>query len=107
MCAGSRTEPPFPSMAQTQGAAQRHHPHSHSPHEFFTISTEKAANETVLAKETVFANEKLKDGVKQGINEAIFAKETIDDTAFAKDTTEDTILVKETANYAVLAKETT
>lgn len=81
--------------------------HSHSPHEIFTISTKKAANETVFAKETIFADEKLKDGVKESINKAIFAKETINDTTFAKETTEDTILVKETTNYTIFAKETT
>lgn len=81
--------------------------HSHSPHEFFTISTKKAADETVFAKETIFANEKVKDGVEESINKAIFAKETINDTTFAKETTEDTVLVKETTNYTTFAKETT
>lgn len=79
--------------------------HLHSPQEFFTIFTQKAANEAVFAEETVFANEKLKDGVKESINKAIFAKETINNTTFAKETTQDAILVKEATNYTILAKE--
>lgn len=79
--------------------------HLHSPQEFFTIFTQKAANEAVFAEETIFANEKLKDGVKESINKAIFAKETINNTTFAKETTQDAILVKEATNYTILAKE--
>lgn len=75
----------FPSMAQTR-LLRDTISHSHLLYEFFSISTKKAPNETISAKETILANEKLKDSVKDSINKATFAKETINDTTLAKET---------------------
>ncbi|PKU34721.1 bpi fold-containing family b member 2 [Limosa lapponica baueri] len=80
--------------------------HSHSPCEISIISTKKIANETVFAKDTTFANENIKDSIKESIDKTIFSKEHVKDTISTKETTKDTIFVKKTTNDTISAKET-